>query len=63
MNMKRFVKERNEAFTEFVQGDRRKLIAYCKKYGVTLPKNDRVLAGGIYKAVQQCTDIPDDVKQ
>lgn len=62
MNEK-FVKERNEAFIDFVRtGDTKKVRRYCKKYGVEIPKNRKVFAAGIYKAVQECTDIPEDVK-
>ena len=62
-DFKEFVKERDSAFINFVQtGDTKQIIKYCKKYGVTVPKNRKVFAAGIYKAVQECTDIPDDVK-
>lgn len=57
-------KERDAAFTEFVKtGDKTKLIIYCKRYGIRMPKNETVQAAGVYKAVQQCTSIPDDVKK
>lgn len=62
-NMTQFVKERDEAFTDFVKtGNEDKLRKYCRKYGVSLPRNKKVLAGGVYKAVQGCTSIPEDVK-
>ncbi len=61
--MKRFATERDEAFTEFVTtGKKEKLLAYCKKYHVPVPTSEKALAGGIYKAVQGCTNIPEDVK-
>lgn len=61
--MKDFVKERDEAFIDFVRtGDATKVRSYCKKYGTTIPKDEKVFAAGVYKAVQHCTNIPDDVK-
>lgn len=58
-----FAKERDEAFTDFVlTGSTKKVRAYCKKYGVQMPKDEKVFAAGIYKAVQECTKIPQDVK-
>ena len=61
--MNDFVKERNDAFVEFVKtGDRKKVLKYCNKYGVAIPKNSKVFAAGIYKAVQQVTDIPAEIK-
>lgn len=56
-------KERDEAFIDFVEtGSFKKVNAYCKKYGVPLPKKQRVKAAGIYKAVQYCNNIPQDIK-
>lgn len=59
----RFVQERDRAFTEFVKtGDLKAVRKYCKKYGVRIPENERVFKAGIYKAVQECRGIPQDVK-
>ncbi len=64
MNMKEMVKERNEAIIDFVEtGSLEKAKAYCKKYKVAIPKNERIMAAGIYKAAQECTDIPERVKK
>lgn len=58
-----FASERDKAFIEFVKtGKTDKVLKYCKKYGVPLPKDDKIMAAGIYKAVQHCTNIPDDIK-
>lgn len=58
-----FAKERDKAFIDFVEtGSFKKVNAYCKKYGVPMPKNQRVKAAGIYKAVQECTNIPQQIK-
>ena len=58
-----FVKDRNESFIDFVKtGDTKKVRAYCRKYGVNMPKDRKVFAAGIYKAVQACTGIPEEIK-
>ena len=58
-----FVKERDNAFIHFVKtGRMEKVDAYCKKYGVQLPANPKVKKAGIYKAVMQCTNIPENIK-
>ena len=60
---KQFVKDRDEAFIDFVKtGNAKKVREYCKKYGVVMPRDRNVFAAGIYKAVQECVDIPEDVK-
>lgn len=35
---------------------------YAKKYGVRLSVNKNIMKAAIYKAVQCCADIPEDVK-
>ena len=63
-DMKQFVKDRNAAFTAFVMNDDwNAIIEYCRTYGVRMPDNDKVFAAGVYKAVQEVKNIPDDVKQ
>lgn len=58
-----FVKERDEAFTDFVMtGSTKKLKAYFQKYNVPMPKDKNIMAAGVYKAVQHCTGISDEVK-
>ena len=52
-----FAKERDKAFIDAVtKDDWNGVKKYAKKYGVRLPK------AGVYKAVQLCSDIPEDVK-
>lgn len=61
--LKQFIKDRDEAFTRFVMNDDWKAVEeYCKKYFVEIPKDKRIAHGGVYKAVQYCTDIPEEVK-
>lgn len=61
--MSDFVKERDKAFIDFVRtGNIKKVKAYSKKYGVPMPEDKKILAAGIYKAVQYCMRILDNVK-
>ncbi len=61
--MKDFVRERNAAIVEFVTtGNAEKVRAYCKRYGVPMPKSKKAFAAGIYKAAQAGTSIPEDVR-
>lgn len=61
--MSEFSKERDDAFVDFVMNDNTdKLKAYCEKYNVPMPEDEKIMACGIYKAVQYCTDISDEVK-
>lgn len=55
--------ERDKAFVKAVVDDDWKAVrAYSKKYGVPVPNKRNVMKAGIYKAVQYCTAIPEDVK-
>lgn len=63
MNAEQFVKDRNAAFATFVLNDDWGPVKeYCTNYGITMPDNPDVMAAGIYKAVQEVKDIPDEVK-
>ena len=63
MDTAKFVHDRDSAFIDFVEtGNTAKVRKYCRKYGVQMPKDKKVFAAGIYKAVQQCTDIPQEIK-
>ena len=58
-----FAEERDKAFIKAVVDDDWKAVRkYSKKYGVPVPKERNVMKAGIYKAVQYCTNIPEDVK-
>lgn len=35
---------------------------YSKKYDIPIPKSRKVMKAGVYKAVQYCTNISEDVK-
>ncbi len=61
--MSDFSKERDEAFIKAVMEDNFEAVRkYSKKYGVPFPKNRNVMKAGVYKAVQYCTEIPEEVK-
>lgn len=61
--MSRFSKERDKAFIKAVMEDDWEAVRkYSRKYGVPIPKDRNVMKAGIYKAVQYCTDIPEEVK-
>lgn len=63
VDIKQLVKDRDAAFAAFVLYDDWGLVLeYCHTYGVSIPENPDVMAAGIYKAVQECTSIPDKVK-
>lgn len=58
-----FAEERDKAFIKaVVDDDWKAVLEYSKKYGVPVPKKRNVMKAGIYKAVQYCTNIPEDVK-
>lgn len=58
-----FAEERDKAFIKaVVDDDWKAVLKYSKKYGVPVPKKRNVMKAGVYKAVQYCTNIPEDVK-
>lgn len=58
-----FAEERDRAFIDAVVNDKwDKVRKYSRKYGVPMPKEKNVMKAGVYKAVQYCTNIPEDVK-
>ena len=63
-DMKQFVKDRDNAFTDFVLNDNwGPVLEYCRNYGVKMPDNPDVMAAGVYKAVQEIKNMPDEVKR
>ena len=61
--MSLFTEERDKAFIDAVVNDNWDGVrAYMKKYGMPPASSDTVMKAGIYKAVQYCTNIPEDVK-
>lgn len=62
-NMKIFRQDRDGAMIAAVMHDDwNEVRKYCKKYGVALPNDERIMKAGIYKAVQEIIDIPQEVK-
>ena len=63
IDVKQVVKDRDEAFIAFVLNDDWEPVKqYCATYGISMPENPDVMAAGIYKAVQEVTTMPDDIK-
>lgn len=61
--MNKFVKDRHDAFVSAIIDDKRdKVIKYAKKYGAPIPKTERAMKAGVYKAAQYCTDIDEETK-
>lgn len=46
--MEDFIKDRNNAFASM---DKEKILAYCKKYDVTIPEDEEVFWAGVHKTV------------
>lgn len=46
--MNDFAKERNEALTSL---DKEKIMAYCNKYGITMPKNETIFWIAVHKSI------------
>ena len=66
MAIKRFAKDRDEAFTKFVHDDDFGHIEeWLKKYDMPAyaPDNKDVAKAGVYKAVQECIFIDEDTKE
>lgn len=62
-DFKRFREDRDEAFIAFILNDDWEPVKqYCATYGISMPENPDVMAAGIYKAVQEVTTMPDDIK-
>ena len=58
-----YSKERDEAFIEAVVNDNwDKVREYSRKYKIPIPRKKDVMKAGVYKAVQECTNIPESVK-
>ena len=63
MDIKAFVDERNQIFSDFVVTDNlSNVYLFCEIYHIPIPADEAVLKAGVYKAVQECTDIPEDIK-
>lgn len=45
---KEFIKDRNEAF---ISMDKEKIIAYCKKYEITMPEEENDFWAGVHKVI------------
>lgn len=62
-DLKEFVEERNAAFINAVKKDEWEGVkSLAERYGIPLPKNEATMKAGVYKAVHECREIPEDVK-
>lgn len=63
ISINEFLEDRKKALTKAVMdNDWGPFMKYCKKYGVQIPKDRKIMMAGCYKAVQGCTDISEEVK-
>ena len=46
--MEDFIKERNEIFASL---DKKRILAYCKKYNVHIPEKEEIFWAGVHKVV------------
>lgn len=61
--IKRFIRDRDKTFTAAVINDDWDAVKrYSLRWGIKIPSNENVMKAGIYKAVQECTKIPKEVK-
>lgn len=61
--MTKFVKDRHKAFADVLNNDSlEELKKYSKKYGMKMPKDEKVAKAGVLKAIQECTDFTEDEK-
>jgi len=64
-SLEEFVRERDEVFTRFVlEDDWQAVEDYMIKYELIdeAPKNPNIVKAAVYKAVQECRNIPAEVK-
>lgn len=58
-----YADERDKAFIRAVMHDDwDAVIQLCKKYHSPMPDDPKIMKAGVYKAVQYCTSIPEEVK-
>lgn len=55
-----FIKDRNDALLSL---DKDKILAYCAKYGVSMPSDDETFWCGIHKAITGNVGLPYDFKK
>lgn len=46
--IKTFIEDRNEAFSS---GDIDKIRAYCKKYNIDIPEDEKIFLAGVHKSI------------
>lgn len=62
--LKQYAKERDKAFEDVVlHDDLLGLREFCAKWRIPMSKKENVQRAAVYKAVQECTNISEEVKQ
>lgn len=62
--MNDYAKERDNAFIEAGVNDNWNPVKnYAKKYNMQIPKSEKAMKAAVYKAVQYCTGISDELKE
>ena len=56
-DIRQFVKERDEALLSM---DREKMLAYCRKYGISIAPDEKVFLAGMHQARLGVLDIPEE---
>lgn len=56
--MRTFLKDRDAAFSSM---DKKKILAYCNKYGIDVPKDEEKFWAGVHKAVCSLFLNPDSI--
>ena len=59
MDIKQFVKDRDAALLSL---DREKIVAYCNKYGVPVPDDEKVFWAGVHKGIVAMNSATDEQK-
>ena len=60
MDIKKYVRERDEAFISL---DKEKILAFCKRYKINLPENETVFWAGVHKVIIHINSATFEQKQ
>lgn len=57
MSLVDFIKDRDESL------DKEKILAYCRKYCIAMPKNELAFWAGVHKSIMHINSATDEQKQ
>ena len=60
MSLVDFIKDRDEALLSL---DKEKILAYCRKYGIAMPKDELAFWAGVHKSILHINSATDEQKQ